>query len=350
MSAASAVSLARQSRALTPPPDLTQKASQPTSNYTAVENDYFEVLPCRCRGLVDYAAIGLIMRRTVGGPGRPLWVHISQDKFAEILHVTAEAVGKALDSAESAGLIESRWGPQPGGKKKFYRLCPENWGSAAVIERALERKPAASDNELHTTEEDEAFEKREHCRGEFIVPAGKKIKPFHVTPAVKIRPSNTGAIPVKVAFQEVENGLVDLQVEGEYQEKVTRTGVDLPKNGHTENKAVSPAPTHQEFLQMKDLLTRWFSNRVHEELTDQVVWLATCAKGTADVSELVRRWDARLKSKREISWALVIMTISDVGWKHVKGLASSSPGIDPETAAWEERQRQKHGWKNGAPV
>ncbi len=128
-----------------------------TRRSTTIPDSYFDVLPRRVSGLVQYVVIGRILRETLGSEAPkktllpawasyiirvlrktpeierpqnapPGWTHpITIEEFAQFIGVTTRAVDFAIADALKRGLIQSR----KQGRSRCYRACTESWAKIA---------------------------------------------------------------------------------------------------------------------------------------------------------------------------------------------------------------------------
>ena len=98
---------------------------------TTIPDSYFEVLPGRVSGLVQYVVIGCILREMPGISG---WTHsITVEEFAGFAGATTRAVQFALADALERGLIERR----KLGRYFCYRARADAWAKIPEYKLAV---------------------------------------------------------------------------------------------------------------------------------------------------------------------------------------------------------------------
>jgi len=326
VSAAAAVRVQSRAEKLLTSSERQQKIKL-EAGYSNIPNSYFDDLPRKIPLGVEYALIGLILRRTYGGKERLQWTVLTAHEAASALIVSLEAAEQGLRAAELHGFVEARFF----GRQKYYAARPDKFAAAPDKEqREIDRKPPASETELRS------------AQATLDVAAGGRAQ----LPGSPHWCSNKFPVPIRASISEREDGTLEFEAApaGEYKANDTRTPVRLSGGGGVENNGssnVANGHAPEDIGMMRDFLNRWCRERLGP-VDDDIVRKCLKARGAATMQDCAGRLRARLPRVAHATWKLVVLIIGDAG--KAAGKAQLTPGLTERELAeldeWTERQRK----------
>lgn len=303
------------------------------SGFTPTPQAYFETLPRKVSGLVQYVAIGLILEHTFGArraknTAPPEWAAIPNRTFAKHTGASDRAVEMVLEDGAKRGLIARRPGPDKRGYE--YKALVEGWASAPEHSpRAVPKKPVSVSDETHTAEAE--FEGAPETKAALkVVP---KNEPLLVLPGKPSRPIPLSDVTTKVVCRNhtgaeiriaalTDAEFLYLNIQDSPNSSSGKKGAAAKGNTRTPVRETSSEPNpvlaHYQrdprFDELQEKLEPWFDSLYGKALDEPMICRILGKLGTAKVDDYLRLCEQNLQRKRSAGSGLFINWAGDAAF------------------------------------